>query len=71
MVKIVQFRSDDFDLFGKVLFYKEYFDEKVVEVVKIKIVEKKLRDEEEEVIMGRVRLYKLFFEEKVVKDLEV
>lgn len=53
------------------MFYKEYFDEKVVEVVKIKIVEKKLRDEEEEVIMGRVRLYKLFFEEKVVKDLEV
>lgn len=53
------------------MFYKEYFDEKVVEVVKIKIVEKKLRDEEEEVIMGRVCLYKLFFEEKVVKDLEV
>lgn len=56
---------------GKVFLYKEYFDEKVVEVGMIKILEKKLRDEEEEVIVGRVRSYKMIFEEKVVKDLEV
>lgn len=56
---------------GKAFFYKEYFDEKVVEVGMIKILEKKLRDEEEEVIVGRVRSYKMIFEEKVVKDLEV
>lgn len=56
---------------GKAFLYKEYFDEKVVEVGMIKILEKKLRDEEEEVIVGRVRSYKMIFEEKVVKDLEV